>query len=538
MKSKGLRISLRTKFILIFAAILLIAIGGIAVANRILLPRLYEQDKRKALIRAYNAVNSLSSVENELELDKISTVDGITVYICDENGDEVFSSARDARNLLPGFRDYPGPDHGPGRWGDGPDKSQPDESLTDTDQTETEQSAPADQPPTRPEDGEWRDHSGRVSLIETAGDILAGEKYVIRFQKDERLANAFLGLIARLDNGNYLFLQTTMAPVDEAAQTANELLMFIGIVALILGIVIVFVAASAATRPIRQLTEIAGAVSALDFSRKYEGKSKDEVGELGRSVNIMSSRLEENINELREKNDRLEKDIELKDSIDRMRKEFIANASHELKTPIALIGGYAEGLKENIAVSPENRDFYCDVIIDEANRMDKIIKQILTIAELESAETATLEKAPLDMTALVEGAVRSFELLARQKGATIEADCGESIEITADEAAITQAVDNYITNAIHHVDDSGIIRVSLRREGERVRYGVYNSGAPIPEGAEEQIWESFGKLDKARTRAYGGSGLGLAIVKKCVELHGGSCGFINTDGGVEFYFIV
>ena len=117
-------------------------------------------------------------------------------------------------------------------------------------------------------------------------------------------------------------------------------------------------------------------------------------------------------------------------------------------------------------------------------------------------------------------------------------DCPEKIEITADENAVTQAIDNYITNALHHVDERGLIRVSLRREGERARFGVYNSGAPIPDSGADQIWESFGKLDKARTRAYGGSGLGLTIVKKCVELHGGSCGFENRDGGVEFYFVI
>ncbi len=530
MKNKKPRVTLRAKFVLIFAAILLVTIGGIAVANRILLSRLYERDKRTALTDAYNTVNSLSSVENELELDKISSVDGINIFICDGNGEEVFASVRNAQNIFSMFRDGPFDRDGKNpRDGDGEGRRRPPEPPADG-----EDESGGGPPP----EGDRRIWERKIPFAEIAEEILGDEKYVISPRRDELLGDAILSLTARLDNGNYLFLQTAMAPVDEAARTANELLVFIGVVALILGIAVVFAATGAATRPIRQLTEIAGAVSALDFSRKYEGGSKDEVGDLGRSVNIMSARLEESINELREKNAGLEKDIELKNSIDRMRKEFIAAASHELKTPVALIGGYAEGLKENIAASAEDRNYYCDVIIDEAGRMDKIIRQMLTVAELEAAEGTEPEKTALDLSALVEREVRGFDILAKRQGASVELDCPEKIEITADENAMTQAVDNYITNALHHVDGRGLIRVSLRREGEKVRFGVYNSGAAIPDGGAEQIWESFGKLDKARTRAYGGSGLGLAIVKKCVELHGGSCGFENRDGGVEFYFTV
>lgn len=530
MKSK-FRISLRAKFILIFAAILLVTIAGIAVANRILLSKLYERDKRKALTDAYRTVNSLSSVQDELELDKISSVEGINIYICDGNGEEVFASVRNSQYILPMFLEG----HEPfDRRDRGPQEEEIGEGGPRRPEPPSDAEGAGEAPP--PEDG--RHGWGRkISLAETAEEMLGGEKYVIRYQSNERLGDAFMGLLARLDNGNYLFLQTTMAPVGEAADTANELLLLIGAVALLVGVVIVFVAASAATRPIRQLTEIAGDMSSLNFSRRYEGKSKDEVGDLGRSINIMSQKLEENINQLRESNAKLEKDIELKDSIDRMRKEFIANASHELKTPIALIGGYAEGLKENIAAGPEDREFYCDVIMDEAAKMDKVIKQILTMAELENAGER-LEKTSVNFTGLAESAAHSFDILARKKRAAIETDCQEGIEVTADPVALEQAVNNYITNAINHVDENGTIRVTLRREGEKARFGVYNSGARIPDGGADLIWESFGKLDKARTRAYGGSGLGLAIVKKCVELHGGEVGFENRDGGVEFYFTV
>ena len=516
MKSKKLRISLRTKFILIFVAILLITIGGIAVANKILLSRLYEDEKRTALIGAYETINEFYSSDDtsELELEKIYSNDGITIYICDEYGGEIFSSTRNVEILMPMDDRFERP---------GPEGDQP----------------PHQEPP-RPE-GDWGENrrnfrDRRPYFVDHARETIGDERYVIQTLKNERLGTTFFQLTAQLDNGDFLYLQTPMAPVDEAAATANELLIFIGIAAVLIGIIIVAIAASAATRPVRQLTEIAVNMSAMNFERKYEGKSRDEVGELGQSINILSEKLEENISRLRESNARLEKDIELKNSIDKMRKEFIANASHELKTPIALISGYAEGLKENIAGNPEDRNYYCDVIIDEAAKMDKVIKQFLMIAELDSVEAGQLEKTRLDLSALVEGSVRSLEILAQRKGAAIEVNCPENIEIYGDETALAQAVSNYITNAINHVDERGIIRIGLVKDDGKVRFSVYNSGAQIPESSAEYIWESFAKLDKARTRAYGGSGLGLAIVKKCVELHGGSCGFENVEGGVEFYF--
>ena len=518
MKSKKLRVSLRTKFILIFVAILLITIGGIAVANKILLGRLYEDEKHTALIEAYETINVFYLTDNssELELEKIYSSDGITIYICNEYGEEVYSSSRDAEIMMPMNERYGRPEGL---------QSQPNE--------------PPQEPPHREgERGEERRNfrDRRPPFAEYARELIGDEDYVVQTVHDERLGAEFIQLTGELDNDNFLYLRTPMAPVDEAAETANELLIFIGIAALLIGSVIVAIAASAATRPIRQLRQIAVDMSAMNFERKYEGKSRDEVGELGQSINILSEKLEEIISQLRESNAQLEKDIELKNSIDKMRKEFIANASHELKTPIALAAGYAEGLKENIAASPEDRDFYCDVIIDETARMDKVIKQILTIAELESADAERLEKTRLSFSGLVESAVRSFDILARRKDAVIELNCQSNVEVVADEVALTQAVNNYITNAINHVDDNHIIKVFLSREGEKARFSVYNSGAQIPESSAEYIWGSFAKLDKARTRAYGGSGLGLAIVKRIVELHGGSCGFVNVEDGVEFYF--
>ena len=135
--------------------------------------------------------------------------------------------------------------------------------------------------------------------------------------------------------------------------------------------------------PITVLTNIAKRMSELDFTAKYEVKTEDEVGVLGNSMNMLSETLEQALAELKEANTELKKDLEKKEQIDAMRKEFLSNVSHELKTPIALIQGYAEGLMDNINDDEESKEFYCEVIVDEARKMNQMVKKIMDLNQLE-----------------------------------------------------------------------------------------------------------------------------------------------------------
>lgn len=156
----------------------------------------------------------------------------------------------------------------------------------------------------------------------------------------------------------------------------------------------------------------------LNFDAKYTSTSEDEIGVLGNNLNRMSGELEKTISELRTANNELQKDIEKKEQIDEMRKEFLSNVSHELKTPIALIQGYAEGLQECINDDQESREFYCDVIIDEAAKMNNMVKKLLSLNQLEFGnDTVNMER--FDLTELVKGVVQSAQLLASQKEAEI-----------------------------------------------------------------------------------------------------------------------
>ena len=218
-----------------------------------------------------------------------------------------------------------------------------------------------------------------------------------------------------------------------------------------------------------------------------------------------------------------------------MRKEFLDNVSHELKTPIALVQGYAEGLKENINDDPESMDFYCDVIIDEASKMNKLVKNLLTLNQLESGKDAAVMER-FDLTALIKGVLSTMDIMVKQKEARVIFNETEPLYVWADEFKTEEVVTNYVSNALHHLDGEKIVEIKIQKQEDRVKVTVFNTGTPIPEADLPNLWNKFYKVDKARTREYGGSGIGLSIVKAIMEGMNQQYGVQNFDNGVEFWF--
>lgn len=354
---------------------------------------------------------------------------------------------------------------------------------------------------------------------------------------DERVNSYYLELFGTLDGKNTgVYIRSNYQSMMESISISNRFLAYVGIGVTLLGIILMYFISRSFTRPVLELEEIAKKMSALEFDKKYTGKRMDEIGHLGNSINILSEKLEETISELKSANNELLKDIENKQQIDDMRTEFLSNVSHELKTPIALIQGYAEGLAENISDDPESRDFYCEVIMDEAGKMNKMVKKLLSLNHIEFGKNpVTFEH--FDIVTVVASVLSSAEILFQQKGITLHFEEKMPIYVWADEYMIEEVITNYISNALNHVNDSGVIEVKLmERENNTVRIAVYNTGEPIPEEAIGQIWDKFYKVDKARTREYGGSGIGLSIVKAIMESHNQGYGVMNRENGVEFWF--
>lgn len=365
--------------------------------------------------------------------------------------------------------------------------------------------------------------------------VVTEEKYNI--YKAERPDNSggYLEMYGIISD-NYLFLmQSPLASIQDSARIANRFLIYVGCVAVVVGALFVWFFSRRITNPILELAELSQRMANLDFDARYTSGGSDEIGILGENFNLMSKRLEETISELKSANNQLQKDIEQKEKIENMRNEFLGNVSHELKTPIALIQGYAEGLKEGVSDDPESREFYCDVIMDEADKMNKMVRNLLVLNQLEFG-SEELDVQRFDVVRLIRGVLASCEILLQQAEVTVEFIADEEVCVWADEFKTEQVIRNYLTNAIHHAEFEKRIEIRVIPKGDTVRITVFNSGKPIPEEDLKKLWDKFYKVDKAHTREYGGNGIGLSIVKAIMESFHQEYGVKNYDNGVEFWF--
>ena len=364
------------------------------------------------------------------------------------------------------------------------------------------------------------------------------EQYVLQVAVDEQNQNTYLELWGTLDNGYRFLIRSPMESLENSANVSNKFWFFAASISALAGGIMIIYVTNRITRPIRQLTEISERMTNLDFDAKFEVKGDNEVDRLGMHMNQMSNKLEHTISELKTANNELKKDIEKKEQIDEMRKEFLANVSHELKTPIALIQGYAEGLKIGINDNDEaSKEFYCDVIMDEANKMNDMVKKLMSLNELEFGNNP-VQMERFDVSELIYNYLQSMELLFQQNDIKVECDIPKPVYVWADEIQIEEVFRNYITNAMNHAEGEKLIRVTLEKNEENVLISVYNTGKNIPEDSVEHIWDKFYKVDKARTREYGGSGVGLSIVKAVMEGINQKYGVRNEEDGVTFYFEV
>lgn len=365
--------------------------------------------------------------------------------------------------------------------------------------------------------------------------VVTEEKYNI--YKAERPDNSggYLEMYGIISD-NYLFLmQSPLASIQDSARIANRFLIYVGCLAVVVGALFVWFFSRRITNPILELAELSQRMANLDFDARYTSGGSDEIGILGENFNLMSKRLEKTISELKSANNQLQKDIEQKEKIENMRNEFLGNVSHELKTPIALIQGYAEGLKEGVSDDPESREFYCDVIMDEADKMNKMVRNLLVLNQLEFG-SEELDVQRFDVVRLIRGVLASCEILLQQAEVTVEFIADEEVCVWADEFKTEQVIRNYLTNAIHHAEFEKRIEIRVIPKGDTVRVTVFNSGKPIPEEDLKKLWDKFYKVDKAHTREYGGNGIGLSIVKAIMESFHQEYGVKNYDNGVEFWF--
>ena len=478
-------VSIKMKLFLTLSLSILTIIVFLILANNIILEKYYLYSKEQKLLNAYKLINNYYNNQeeiNNIELERISISNNFDILIKSENNINIYSSNRDFISNI-------------------------DKDLKATENKNLLYS------------------SDKINIRKTA-NFPNGLTYIL--------------LTSVLDNGYILYIRMPVSLIQESVKISNSFLYLIGGIAIIISAVVALIIARKFTKPIAELEIIANKMSKLDFSQKYREKdTEDEINNLGRSINTMSDKLEKTITELQETNIELEKDIERKSKIDEMRQQFVSDVSHELKTPIALIQGYAEGLVENVVTDEESKKFYADVILDEANKMDALVKQLLELMKLEYGNRE-FKKEKFDLTELIEECVKKSQLLIQEKNIKTEINLKKPIYVYADDFYIEQVINNYITNAIKYIKEINgekkIIISSEIRENEKIRIKIFNTGEQIKKEDLSRIWNRFYKVDEARTRTDGGTGIGLSIVKAIMKNYKNDFGVINKENGVEFYF--
>ncbi|MBQ7148700.1 MAG: two-component sensor histidine kinase [Pseudobutyrivibrio sp.] len=371
----------------------------------------------------------------------------------------------------------------------------------------------------------------------TTKEIKAASDYRILSQNIPQVEDTFLILIGVLPDSNIVFIRSSLGSMEHTISITNKFFLMMVVIDSILCVLVGRYFIAKFTKPLFKLIDITKRISNFDFEATYHPQIiYNEMDDLGEHVNEMSTTLKRAIDQLQTANESLKHDLELKDEAENMRKEFVSNVSHELKTPIALIQGYAEGLQEGIMDDEVSRQIYLDIIIDEANKMNRLVREMLILNQLEAGQM-NMDLVDFDLTEMIDSVVDSNKINFEAQNITYTfINKGECI-VHADEFLVEQVVTNFISNAIHYVMNENIItvRYDYTKKG-KVRISVFNSGNSIAKKDIKHIWEKFYKADKARSREYGGSGIGLSVVKATMELLHEKYGVENLSNGVEFWF--
>ena len=484
-----MKYSIKRQIATIFIALMAGTIVLCWFINSTFLENFYINYKTTAIHSAYDSINQaantgdITSDEFDVELRKICDMYNISVVVIDAQSNTIKSSSRDTNRLIRRLYD----------------------NIFDP-----------------------RDRDGRNYLEET-------QDYTAAMLVDMTTNTEYLEMWGVLDNGNLFLMRSPLESIRDSVKISNRFLAYVGLISTLVSAVLIWFVTTRITKPIMQLKDISEKMTELDFETKYESHGKNEIDLLGEHINQLSGTLERTISELKTANNELQRDIEKKEQIDEMRKEFLSNVSHELKTPLALIQGYAEGLKEGINSDDiESRNFYCDVIMDEADKMNVMVKKLLTLNQLEFGnDNISMER--FDITMMIQNFLQSAEILIKQNEVTLKVEEMPPIYVWADEFKTEEVFRNYFSNAMNHVSGEKIIDIRYQLLDGKVRISVFNTGEPIPEESLPHIWEKFYKVDKARTREYGGSGVGLSIVKAIMESMNQQYGVRNYTNGVEFW---
>ncbi len=353
--------------------------------------------------------------------------------------------------------------------------------------------------------------------------------------KDESNGLQYTAYGKKLGQNGELRIYAQLNYLNNQANATTRYVSIVACTTFMLIIVSMYIYLHHFSKPIIEMNKITRSMAKMDFSQKCPPYNNNEIGELGQSINSLSESLDRTIKDLQQKNEQLQADIERERKIEQMKKEFVSNSSHELKTPIAIIQGYAEGLKMGIKRKNLNTEEYCDIIIEETHKMNRLVCEMLELSKYESA-VYNLEWQNFEIGRFVAESIDSYDILAKESGIELINSIPDGLIGYGDPIRLEMVVHNYVSNAISHAKYDKKIILSAEENEDSITVSVFNTGDHIAEGDLENIWQSFYRADKAHSRSEGRFGLGLSIVKAIQDLHGAAYGVGNVEGGVCFTF--
>ena len=479
--------SIKIKTTLLVAVIIVALIGGLLAATFFLAEPFMIHRQKAALQTLYRTLESGYSDDAE-QLGQLTAgyeeARSVQVEIFDQRGKLIYTSGR---KMAEGFDGFPQPDRPVG-------SHQPQQNMA----------------------------------------LYAADPTVRRMERGNGELLTLHGILDTPQGTRYVSLESPVAAISATVKVLYRLILLIAAVIALAGCGAAYWYAARFSRPIVAVSETAKRVADLDFAHCAEEHSTTaEIADLAVSINRMSAQLSSFISQLMEKNRRLEEDNRRLAKAEESRRAFVANVSHDLKSPLAVLMGYAEMLKEQTkGIDPQA----CyDVILEESATMDQMIRSMLDVSALENG-IKDLHLEELDLSQWLLELTRREMPLLENKGLTVEVELAPHCRALADPAYLERAVMNYLRNAEAHTPAGGRIAITLTLHQQGPLLTVYNDGQPIPTQQLPKLWESFYKGDEARTRnPQNNVGLGLYIVKTIVEAHGGSCGAYNTETGVAFW---
>lgn len=339
--------------------------------------------------------------------------------------------------------------------------------------------------------------------------------------------------IVKSNEGTVYKLQIfgTKESVNIGLKVLNRILPPLGVITVIVSILIAVFFARYITRPILKVNEASKRMVKLDFRKPYPEKRSDEIGILGGNLNQLAEHLEDTLQELKEKNQILQDEIQREQEMERKQLSFFAAVSHELKTPVTILKGQIQGMISGIG-GYKDRDKYLKRSYEVVFSMEGLIQEILDVSRMKSAGFL-LNFSTISLDSIVKGIIQEWEDIATDKGVTLHAEIEEKTEICADRVLFQKVIGNLISNAVKYTPDNGNIWCKVYKNEEGVIFSVENNAEHISEQEIPKLFDAFYRREKSRNRKAGGSGLGLYIVKMIVELHHYECEFKNTNQGIE-----